>query len=646
MKRLFYSLLLVFVSTGVYAYDFQYGDLYYNITNNIEPYTVEVTSKTPLYPYNEGVSWTTINIPKTVTYNNTTYEVTSIGDAAFFGSSTLTSITLPNSLTSIGDAAFFGSFSLQSINLPSCLTSIGGNAFRECSSLKSITIPSGVTSIGGAAFSLCTSLNTIMWNAKNCKNFSSTLDAPFESSPITSIVFGDSVEHIPAYLCYDMLITSIFLPKSIKSIGFGSFYRCSKLTSITIPNGVISIDNWAFKECTSLASIDIPESVIDIGNDAFEKTAIHNNESNWENGILYISNCLIEAKKDIKECTIKKDTRLIATFAFYLCKSLTSISIPEDVTNINREAFYECSSLTSITWNAKHCLDFEEYANPFAHTNITSIFFGDNVKHIPAYLCYRMDSLTSITIPNSVISVGKNAFSDCPSLEAIRLTAQSVEKFLKGKGNRILALNSYYWPRKLVIDDVETTDIVLPDGVDCIDTMSFFLCSSLTCINIPKSVKSIEYDAFYSCSSLTTINIPEGVKSIGPSVFSSCSSLSSITIPSSMVELGDNLFRHCTSLDTISCYAITPPTVKSSTFNDYNGETRYDAILYVPCEALADYQEHEIWGQFKNIQCVSSENTSIDNTISSGKKTTKLLDNGQLIILSEDKSYTITGQEL
>ena len=645
MKRLFYSLLLVFVSTGVYAYDFQYGDLYYNITNNIEPYTVEVTSKTPLYPYNEGVSWTTINIPKTVTYNNTTYEVTSIGEHAFFGSSTLTSITLPNSLTSIGDGAFFGSSTLTSITLPNSLTSIGGSAFSECSSLKSITIPSGVTSIGRAAFSLCTSLNTIMWNAKNCKNFSSTLDAPFYSSPITSIVFGDSVEHIPAYLCYDMLITSIFLPKSIKSIGFGSFYRCSKLTSITIPNGVISIDYWAFKECTSLASIDIPESVIDISSDAFEKTAIHNNESNWENGILYISNCLIEAKKDIKECTIKKDTRLIATSAFSSCKSLTSISIPENVTNINREAFYECSSLSSITWNAKHCLDFEEYARPFVHTNITSICFGDSVKHIPAYLCYRMDSLTSITIPNSVVGVGKNAFSDCPSLEVIRLTAQSVEKFLKGKGNRLLAVNSYYWPRKLVIDDVETTDIVLPDGVDCIDTMSFFLCSSLTCINIPKSIKSIEYEAFSGCSSLTTINIPEGVKSIGPYVFSSCSSLSSITIPSSMVELGNAAFYHCTSLDTISCYAIIPPTVKNSTFDDY-WETRYEAKLYVPCEALADYQEHEIWGQFKNIQCISSENTSIDNTISHGKKTNKLLHNGQLIILSEDKSYTITGQEL
>lgn len=647
MKRLFYSLLLVFVSIGGYAYDFQYGDLYYNITNNIEPYTVEVTSKTPLYPYNEGVSWTTINIPKTVTYNNNTYEVTSIGEHAFFGSSTLTSITLPNSLTTIGDGAFFGSFSLQSITLPSCLTSIGGSAFSECSSLKSITIPSGVTSIGGSAFRSCTSLNTIMWNAKNCKNFSSTVDALFHHSPITSFVFGDSVEHIPAYLCYDMLITSISLPESIRSVGYGAFYRCSKLISVTIPDGITSIDGWAFRECTSLTSINIPESIINIGAGAFYKTAIYNNESNWVDGVLYINNCLIEAKKDItNEYSVKEDTRLIAPLAFYLCKSLTSITIPENVIHIGADAFLDCSSLSLIRWNATNCMDFEEYNIPFSNTNITSFLFGNNVKHIPEYICYRMNNLTSVAIPNNVLSVGKNAFSECQSIESITLTAPSVDIFLEGIGNRLLAINSYYCPRKLVINGVETSDIVIPNGVTCIDTMSFFLCTSLTSIKIPSTVRSIEYDAFYSCSSLTTINLPEGVKSIRSYAFSSCSSLSSVIIPSSMEEIGDEAFRHCTSLDTICCHAITPPTVKNSTFRDWGEGARYEALLYVPCESLADYQAHEIWGQFKNIQCISSEGTSVDNVNSIDKKTNKCLHNGQLIILSEDKAYTIIGQEI
>lgn len=602
MKRLLHTFLLLAIISPTYAYDFQVGELYYNITSSVEPYAVEVTHKTPSYPYNDGTTFTIVNIPETVTYNNLTYKVTSIGDCAFWG----------------------------------------------CSSLTSITIPKSIMILGSYAFDGCSSLSSVVWNAKNCADIYDQNYAPFSNCQITSFIFGDSVEHIPAHLCYRTLITSISLPKSINSIGYGAFYRCSQLISVTIPNGITSIDGWAFRECTSLTSINIPESIMNIGSGAFYKTAIYNNESNWMDGVLYIDNCLIEAKKDItNEYSVKEDTRLIAPLAFYLCKSLTSITIPENVIHIGTDAFLDCSSLSIVRWNARNCMDFETYNDPFSNTNITSFLFGDNVKHIPAYLCYRMNNLTSVAIPNNVVSIGKYAFSECPSLESITLTAPTVDIFLEGKGNRLLAIDSYYCPRKLVINGVETSDFVISDGVTCIDTMSFFLCTSLTSIKIPNTVRSIGYDAFYSCFSLTTIYIPEGVKVINSSAFSSCSSLSSITIPSSMEEIGGDAFRRCTSLDTIYCHAMIPPIVKKSTFEDWNEGTRYEATLYVPCESLADYQAHEIWGQFKNIQCISSENTSIDSVNSTiGKKKNKVLHNGQLTIFTNEKAYTVMGQEV
>jgi hypothetical protein len=151
--------------------------------------------------FNSCSSLTSITIPDSVT---------SIGDYAFESCSSLTSITIPDSVTSIGDGAFRHCSSLTSITIPDSVTSIGEDAFYDCTSLSSITIPDGVTSIGSNAFSYCSSL------------------------------------------------TSITIPNSVVSIGGDAFYSCSSLTSITIPDSVTSIGEDAFSSCTSLASITIP----------------------------------------------------------------------------------------------------------------------------------------------------------------------------------------------------------------------------------------------------------------------------------------------------------------------------------------------------------------------------------------------------
>ena len=135
--------------------------------------------------------------------------VTSIGNSAFAGCSSLTSITLSNNITNIGNSAFAGCSSLTSITIPDSVTSIGEGAFSGCSSLTSITIPDGVTSIGDATFSNCEGL------------------------------------------------TSITIPDSVTSIGEGAFYACSSLTSITIPSSVTSIGKYAFDNCTNLTTISL-----------------------------------------------------------------------------------------------------------------------------------------------------------------------------------------------------------------------------------------------------------------------------------------------------------------------------------------------------------------------------------------------------
>ena len=167
MRKLFSLFVALIATTSLWAYDFQSGDLYYNITSNSAPYAVEVTSKSSSYPYNDGVMFTSVTIPQNVTYNGTNYSVTSIGEYTFSYCSSLTSVTIGNSVTSIGENAFRQCSSLTSITIPNSVTSIGVNAFYYCTSLTSITIPNSVTSIGSCAFSGCDNIKTMVVRSGN-----------------------------------------------------------------------------------------------------------------------------------------------------------------------------------------------------------------------------------------------------------------------------------------------------------------------------------------------------------------------------------------------------------------------------------------------------------------------------------------------
>jgi TolB-like protein len=182
----------------------------------------------------------TLNIPSRIAG----MPVTSIGAVAFWGSRSLTSVTIPSSVAFIGNGAFSDCTSLTSVIIPSSVAFIGDNAFSYCTSLTSITIPSSVASIGKNAFSGCSSLRSV-------------------TIPASVAFIGDFV----FFGCRSL--TSITIPSSVISIGVLAFWGCSSLTSVTIPASVASIENSAFSGCSSLTSITIPASVRSIGKNAF-----------------------------------------------------------------------------------------------------------------------------------------------------------------------------------------------------------------------------------------------------------------------------------------------------------------------------------------------------------------------------------------
>ena len=342
-----------------------------------------------------------------------------VGNDAFQGCGFLTNIDLPESLTSIGRNAFWGCDSLTSIIIPNGVTSIGDHAFSKCNSLKSIIIPDSVTSIGNYAFLCCDSL--------------------------TSINIPDGVTSIGECAFYNCnSLTSINIPDSVTSIGYHAFSDCDSLTSINIPNGVTSIGDCAFSSCYSLTSINIPNSVTSIG-----------------------------------------------YYAFKWCKSLMSINIPDSVTSIGNGAFSDCKSLLNIN----------------IPNGVTSI--GDSVF-------VNCNSLISITIPSSVIAIGMNPFRGCHADLKNESKAFIYEHNVLFDRDKT-AIISYR---------AKEANYVIPDSVISIGGFAFSECNSLTSIIIPDSVTSIGDFAFSGCDSLTSINIPNGVTNIGQGAFKNCGSLS------------------------------------------------------------------------------------------------------------------------
>ena len=167
-----------------------------------------------------------------------------IGEHAFYGCSSLTSVNIPSSVTEIDRGAFSGCSSLTSVNIPSSVKWIGESTFSGCSSLTSVNIPSSVTVIGGYAFSGCSSLTSV--------------NIPSSVTEIRESTFSGCSS-----------LTSVNIPSSVAYIGDCAFQDCSSLTSINIPSSVTEIREYAFDGCSSLISVKIPSSVTSIGGSAF-----------------------------------------------------------------------------------------------------------------------------------------------------------------------------------------------------------------------------------------------------------------------------------------------------------------------------------------------------------------------------------------
>ena len=666
----------------------KYNDVKYNV-EGINSYAFQYCANLNSVTISEGVSYifdyafehcpnvTSITIPNSVTYigyqalhqtgwyENQPDGVIYAGKVAYAYKGTMTQDTclvLKDSIVSISDKAFEDCANLVSIKMPSTLLSIGSYAFSGCSKLDSISVPESVTSIGIHAFD-----GTAWYNALP---YGVIYAGPMLYGHKGDNILGDTlvVQEGTRIINRQSLtrqsrVKAIIFPESVESIGVEAFYHCQNLDSISFPNNLRIISPYAFAECVKLESITLPFGLSYIGNGAFDRCDNLTNITTqalyppylaedafpstvYTNVVLYVPKKSINSYKNADGWKQFSNIEAIGGNAVdfivdgirYEAVNDTSvavmplgdpiltsgnprysgdITIPAKVTyneveyrvvGIGNSAFHNCSSLNSVT-------------------------ISEGVKYISSNALSWCSDLTSISIPNSIISVAKSAFKNTAWYENLP------------DGLVYIGRVAYKYKGTMPQD----TSIVIKEGTVSITEGAFASCSNLVSIEFPSTLNNIGIDAFLGCIKLDSISIPESVKRIGlyafqatgwfnalpegPIYFGSMlfgrkgfdiledtfaikegtkivnimsftwqSRLKTLIFPESLEIIDEKAFDLCDSLCEIRSLATVPPTLFKNAFSSIVYE---NAILYVPAESINSYKTAEGWKDFLNIVAIS-----------------------------------------
>ena len=401
--------------------------------------------------------------------------LTDIGYSAFENCSSITSVTIPSTITKWGENAFRGCYSLSNVVLSNGVNCIGNYAFSGCSSITSIFIPSSVTCIGREAFENCSALESVTTSEGLTRI---ELGAFLNCCNLLSFTFPQSVNYLGGGVfggCSK--ITSIEIPNSITKLCGETFANCSKLETVKLSENLTEMRLCDFYSCTSLKTITIPQRVTSIGESVFEKcnnltSVIVKSETpssvsssafpNQTNATLYVPvGCksayeAAECWKNFKEIVEIQNVNVID----FADSSVKKLCVKNWDTDKDEELSVEEAAAVNETFGS--IFQNQEYISSF-----DELRYFTNITQLNAYSFYNCAQLTTITLPNSLLSIGMSAFAECRRL----------------------------------------TDINIPKNVQLISSYAFKNCNHLTTVSIPGSVTTVQNNAFYGCNNITTVNV-------------------------------------------------------------------------------------------------------------------------------------------
>lgn len=565
-----------------------------------------------------------------------------IGASAFTDCTSLQSLVLPDSLTSLGESAFCRNYALESLTIGEGLTEIPAYAFANIGSLKQLTIPGNITAIGEGAFYGCgvTNLNIshgVTDIGKEAFFGSASLTRAYIPATVTAIgeaAFGDcsalseyavaadntvySTDNLG--VLYDKAQTKLIalpyayegnyaLPATVTDIGDG-FGTCTQLTGVFVQAGSTAFASDAQgvlfdKDMTTLifaprslsGSYTVPETVTKISDYAFASCS------------------------QLTEITLPAGLTYIGERAFYGCSALVSLSVPDSLLYLGYSAFEGCDALTKTLYEGVYYLGSSEnpyviamrvenifkttctlqpavrhiYSDAFRNSYMTALTLPDGLRTIGDYAFAGAGDLKTMTIPDSVTYLGRNAFERATYMEEIHL-GSGITELSEGVFMECRFLTSFVVPDTITaiganafLNCVRLESVVIPDTVTSLGEGIFESCDVLTSVTIGKGVTEIPASAFKDCTGLKEIVLPEGITTIGAEAFYGCRSLESITLPVSLQEIETGVFINCWS--PVYCY---------NGNEDQWAEIKQDPIDYIP-----DWQVR--FAHYHNYQDVTAE---------------------------------------
>ena len=519
----------------------------------------------------ECISLETVTIPKNV----------ASGQYVFKKCTNLKKVIFSPGTRSIPQNFLEGAYNVEQVVLPDSLLSIGDYAFYDCYNLKGITIPSSVTTLGRGTFHGCVSLKTFTI-PKNVKEYSDLFN---QCTGLTEIIFEQGTVSIPDRAVRDTpSVESIVIPDGVVSIGSDAFSSCSNLKSIVIPDTVTNISDYPFSDCYALKEVTFPANAF--FSDKFYRFHRVSQRIVFAEGTTGIPGYMFSDTEAPFEVYLPKSISEIPETAFVNAYFVKLICNNEYAKNYAEEhsITYEYNGKThdyGINTNTAYVYEppeigtyYEKYKLYFdkATGTITGVsseakdlviperIDGVKVERIGDSAFEKASNLTSVSMPNTILAIGRMAFYDC-----IRLKSVVFSNGLYSMGNNAfyncVSLKEVFLPSTLsecgsdyalwFQNCQSLKKIVLEEGTTRILPYAFSSIPSLETVVIPDSVTEIGEYAFQNCSNLKNVELPQELYSMGRLAFLGCA-IEKITIPSSLTEGTGPWFSSCNQLREIT----------------------------------------------------------------------------------------------